>query len=124
MISKGAQTVRYTFKFKLFSGKVQMFSEAQMGIVVEKEPDVVCVYGTDAKNQEIFCAVPLCHPKFLKGAEYTVDFCESQRARVSVGDLRIIIDFGSKKCANNKALKCFGSNSWGENVQIDWSELA
>ena len=57
--------MRYTFQFKLFGKKVQMFSEGKMGIVVEKEPDVVCVYGTD-ENFHILCAVPLCHPKFSK----------------------------------------------------------
>ena len=29
--------MRYTFQFKLFGKKVQMFSEGQMGIVVEKD---------------------------------------------------------------------------------------
>ena len=32
--------MRYTFEFKLFGKKVQMFSERQMGIVVEKEPEM------------------------------------------------------------------------------------
>ena len=36
--------MRYTFKFKLFGNKVQMFDEGQMGIVIEKEPDVICIY--------------------------------------------------------------------------------
>ena len=29
--------MRYTFKFKLFGSKVQMFDEGQMGIVIEKD---------------------------------------------------------------------------------------
>ena len=116
--------MKYTFKFKLFGSKVQMFSEGQMGIVVEKEPDVVCVYGTDETHQGILCAVPLCHPKFLKGAEYTVEFCENEKAKVSVGDLKIVIDYMAKKCANNKSFRCFGSESWGQDIQIDWSEMA
>ena len=63
--------MKYTFKFGLFGKKVQMFSEGQRGVVVEKEPQVVCVYGTDS-NYNILCAIPLCHPKFLKGIEYIV----------------------------------------------------
>ena len=81
--------MRYTFQFKLFSKKVQMFSEGKMGIVVEKESDVVCVYGTD-ENYHILCAVPLCHPKFLKGAEYVIEFEENNRAKVFVGELCIL----------------------------------
>ena len=114
--------MRYTFKFKIFGKKVQMFRERQMGVVVEKEHDVVCVYGTD-ENCHILCAVPLCHPKFLKGVEYIVDFAENDIAKVYVGDLQIAIDFANKKCANNKSIKCYGSDDWGQNVQIEWSDV-
>ena len=114
--------MRYTFQFKLFGKKVQMFNEGKMGIVVEKEPDVVCVYGTD-ENYHILCAVPLSHPKFLKGAEYVVEFVENNCAKISVGELKIIIDYSKKKCANNKALKCYGSDDWGQDVQVEWSEV-
>ena len=89
--------MRYTFKFKLFGSKVQMFDEGRMGIVIEKEPDVICVYGTDEKHKDILCAIPLCHPKLLKGAEYIIDFRENEQAKVCVGDLQIIIDFTKKK---------------------------
>lgn len=115
--------MRYTFKFKLFGGKVQMFSEAKMGVVIEKEPDVICVYATDENHQDILCAVPLCHPKFLKGAEYIVDFCGNDRAKVCVGDLQIIIDFAGKRCANNKSLQCYGSDHWGQDIQAAWGEI-
>lgn len=114
--------MRHTFKFGLFGKKVQMFCERQMGIVVEKESQVVCVYGTD-ENYNILCAVPLCHAKFLKGAEYVVEFDENSCAKVCVGDLKIIVDFSKRKCANNKSLKCYGSDPWGQDVQIEWDEI-
>ena len=114
--------MRYTFQFKLFGKKVQMFREGQMGIVVEKEPDVVCVYGTDA-NYHILCAMPLCHPKFLKGAEYVIEFEENNRANVSVGELQIVIDYSKQKCANNRAIRCYGSDDWGQDVQAEWDEI-
>lgn len=57
---------------------------------VEKEPHVVCVYGTD-ENHNILCAIPLCHPKYLKGIEYVVEFEENERAKVCVGELQIVI---------------------------------
>ena len=114
--------MKYTFKFTLFGKKVQMFSEGQRGIVVEKEPQTVCVYGTDG-DYNILCAVPLCHPKFLKGAEYTVEFDENDRAEVCVGDLRVAVDYSKKKCANNKSLQCYGSDDWGQDVQVEWNAL-
>ena len=112
----------YTFKFTFFGKKVQMFSKGQMGVVVEKEPDVICVYGTD-ENHHILCAVPLCHPKFLKGFEYVIEFEENNCAKVCVGELQIVIDYVKKKCANNKAIRCYGSDDWGQDVQIEWSEV-
>ena len=33
-----------------------------------------------------------------------------------------IIDFTKKKCANNKSIKCYGSDSWGEDVQFEWND--
>lgn len=113
--------MRYTFQYKLFTHRVQMFREQHMGIVVEKEPDVVCVYGTD-EQYHIMCAVPLCHPKFLKGATYIIEFDENDRARVYIGDLQIIVDFAKKKCTNNKGFRCYGSPAWGQDVQIEWGE--
>lgn len=115
--------MRYTFQFKLFGKKVQMFSEGQMGIVVEKEPHVVCVYGTNANHSNILCAVPIGHPKFFKGTEFIIEFEEKDRAKICVGELQIIIDFAEKKCANNKGLKCCGSDEWGRDIQIEWSEI-
>ena len=105
--------MQYKFKFGLLGKKVQMFSERQMGVVVEKEPDVVCVYGTD-EDYHILCAVPLCHPKFLKGAEYTVEFDEKDCARICVGDF--------VKFRRIKSLKCYGSDAWGQDVQTEWLE--
>ena len=75
------------------------------------------------ENYHILCAVPLCHPKFLKGAEYVIEFEENNRAKVSVGALQIVIDYSKKKCANNKAIKCYGSDDWGQDIQIEWFEV-
>ena len=112
----------HTFIFNFLGKKVRMFNEGQMGIVIEKEPHIVCVYGTD-ENFHILCAIPLCYPKFLKGLEYVIDFRENNCAYIHVGELQIIIDYTNKKCANNKALKCYGSDDWGKDIQIGWCEI-
>lgn len=59
----------------------------------------------------------------MKGAEYAIEFDESACARVCVGEMQIVIDFARKKCANNKSLTCYGSEDWGQDVQIEWSEM-
>ena len=114
--------MKHSFKFTLFGKKVQMFAQNTMGIVIEKEPDVVCVYGTDETHDKILCAIPLCHPKFLKGAEYTVEFCADECAKIAVGDMKIIIDFANKKCANNKGIQNYGSDTWGQDVTASWDD--
>ena len=77
----------YSFTFSLFGKKVQMFHWNDMGIVVEKEPDVICIYGTDNTNSKILCAIPLCHPKYLKGETFHISFFEDSTATVNVADL-------------------------------------
>ena len=114
--------MKHTFKFGLFNKNIQMFNEGNMGVVIEKEPDVVCVYGTDETHDKILCAIPLCHPKFLKGAEYTVEFCTDECTKIAVGDIKIIIDFANKKCANNKGIQNYGSDTWGQDVTAAWDD--
>lgn len=110
----------FKFQFPFLGKKVQMFHSMSMGIVVEKEPQVVCLYATDAENNKIFCALPLCHPKHLKGMTYQVTFYDNSTATVSVGDLWCYIDFNAKKIANNKGLQSYGSDEWGQDVAIVW----
>lgn len=111
----------YSFAFSLFAKKVQMFHFNSMGIVVEKEPDVICVYGTDAANRKILCAIPLCYPKYLKGETFRISFFENETAAVKVSDTAVFIDFASKKCSNNKGVQNCGSDAWGQDVSCDWS---
>lgn len=92
-----------------------------MGIAVEKKQGI-CVYGTD-ENYGVLCAASLCHPGFRKGAEDIIEFAETDRARVCVGDVQIVFDCARKKCANNRSLACFGTEDWGEDVRMEWSEV-
>lgn len=114
--------MKHTFKFSLFSKRVRKFREGQMGVVIEKEADVVCVYGTNNTNTKILCAVPLCHPKYLRGERYTVNFTKDGRAKISVKDIKIIIDFKNQTCSNNSGIHCYGSESWGNNVEVSYCE--
>ena len=111
----------YTFVFSFFGKKVQTFHWNDMGIVVEKEPDVICVYGTDNTNSKILCAVPLCHPKYLKGEGFRISFFEDGVAAVKVADVKVLLDFASKTCSNNKGLQSYGSDAWGQEVSRDWT---
>jgi len=112
--------VTHEFKFTLFGGSVKMFHEGEMGIVVEKERDVVCVYGTDSSHNQILCAIPLCSPKALKGMVYRITFLDDHRALVTVGDTKLYFDYGAQKCANNRGLQCYGSEVWGNDVSMPW----
>ena len=88
----------------------------------EKEADVVCVYGTNNTNTKILCAVPLCHPKYLRGERYTVNFTKDGRAKISVKDIKIIIDFKNQTCSNNSEIHCYGSETWGNNIEVGYFE--
>ncbi len=112
----------FNFKFSFFGKKVQMFNSGNMGIVVEKEAQVVCVYATDAANSKIYCALPLCHPKYIKGMVFRGAFYENNTATVSVGDFRGYFDFNAMKCANNKGLQVYGSDEWGRDIAMPWQD--
>lgn len=58
----------------------------------------------------------------LKSAEYIIDFCENKCAKITIGNLKIAIDFQQKKCSNNKAIRCYDSDEWGQDVPIEWTE--
>ena len=111
----------YMFAFTFFAKKVQMFHWGNMGIVIEKTRDVICIYGTDNTNSKILCAIPLCHPRYLKGEFFLISFFEDETAVIKVADVVAFIDFTSKKCSNNKGFQNYGSDAWGQNVSCDWT---
>ncbi|MEG2686962.1 MAG: hypothetical protein RR954_07570 [Christensenellaceae bacterium] len=100
-----------------------MFNLGDMGVVVEKESDVVCIYGTNNTNSNILCAVPLCHPKYLKGLTYQISFYSDNVATVSVGDIMVYIDYRAKKCSNNRDETNYGSDTWGQDVSEAWNDV-
>lgn len=112
--------MQHRFRFSLLGPKVQLFQEGNAGVVIEKEAQAVCVYGTDAGHKKILCAIPLCHPKYLKGLEYVVEFDSDALAKVSVGDIKVVIDFEAHKCSNNKGARGYGSDAWGQEVSLAW----
>ena len=114
----------YSFKFRPFKRKVKKFAEDDMGVVIEKEHGVVCVYGTDDTHENILCAIPLCPPRYLKGAEYEIEFYECGKAKITVRDVQVVIDFNAQKCSNNQNTQCYGSTAWGQDVQVKWSKNA
>ena len=113
--------LEHTFRLSLFAKKVQKFSKADMGLVIEKEPHVICVYGTNADHHGILCAIPLCPTKQLKGMDFKVCFHDSHIATVEVESFRVVIDFKHKTCSNNHGLVNYGSDSWGQNITAEWN---
>ncbi len=67
-----------------------------------------------------FCALFPYAIRNFKGLTYKVAFQDDNTAIVSVGDFMIYINFESQKCSNNKGLKNFGSDIWGQDVSVDW----
>ena len=106
----------YSFTFSLFSKKERMFHWDNMGIIVVKWRNTICIYGTDATNDNILCAIPLCDSKYLKGETFHISFFENETATVKVADVATFIDFASKKCSNNKGVQNYGSEAWGEDI--------
>ena len=109
-------------EFKLgFWKKAFMFEVANHGLVIENEGKVVCVYGTDRKHETILCAIPLCHPKYIKKNNIKI-FQELNLVLVDLGVCKVAIDFDNQKCSCNLAeIKAYGSETWGEDVFVPWT---
>ncbi len=109
-------------EFKLgFWKKAFMFEIANYGLVVENEGKVVCVYGTDRGHETIYCAVPLCHSKYIRKHEIRI-FQDGQRVLVDFGVCKVVIDYENQKCSCDRPnTKIFGSKAWGENVMTPWT---
>ncbi len=116
-------TEAYSFKLKLFT-KTYMFEFGEFGFVLEKEPQVVCLYVTNKAHTEIYAAMPLCRPGDLK--KDTLTFLPIGNSSVSFAiepaGFRFFVDFKRKQCTNNRDMKIFGSEQWGQDVQVKWNE--
>ena len=116
-------TEAYSFKWNLFT-KNYMFELDDFGFVLEKEPQVVCLYVTDRTHTEIFAAMPICPPNALKKATFAFSPVGNNRCSFTISqiDFRFFVDFEKRCCANNRNLKVYGSPMWGENPQVKWEE--
>lgn len=106
-----------------FFKKAYLYETDNYGMVIENEGDVVCIYGTDINHKKIYCAIPLCHPKYLRKHPFTIDK-NNQRIFISCDLFKAIIDFELRKCACTVAqTTIFGSEEWGNDVSMSWDEL-
>lgn len=104
-----------------FWKKAFMFEVADHGLVIENEGKVVCVYGTDRKHETIFCAIPLCHPKYIRKHSIKI-YQEQNRILVDLGVCKVVIDYGNQKCSCDLAkINVYGSDAWGKDVFVPWT---
>ena len=86
----------------------------------------VCIEGALARVGKVRADMPWreeeLDPKYLRGERYTVNFTKDGRAKISVKDIKIIIDFKNQTCSNNSGIHCYGSESWGNNVEVNYCE--
>ncbi len=111
-----------TFKLKNFGKDTILLDCKDMGIVVEKQRLMICAYVTNSDHSEVYAAMPLSTPCKMRGLEFKVVFHTDTFATIQVADLRIIIDYERKKCSNSKDLNIYGSEFWGEIVDLRWNK--
>lgn len=80
---------------------------------------VLRVWSGNRKN--VLAAVMLGRVQDVNQFGMTVKIHSQSRWLVSVGSMRLVIDYGAKKAATNVLGQVIlGSAQWGENVQIPW----
>ena len=109
------------FKISLLQ-KSRIFTYGDCSILSDNEGDMVRLYGADGLVSQLYCVVPLCHPKYLRKGTFHVAFTDDERALLSVGEFKLVFDFSRRKCANNGQLVACGSELWGGDCEIPWDE--
>lgn len=107
------------FKISLFQ-KTRIFTYGDCSILVENEGDMVRLYGSNGLISQLYCVIPLCHPKYLRKGTFYVAFTDDERALLSIGEFKLVVDFARRKCANNGTLVACGSELWGEDCSAPW----
>ena len=91
------------------------------GVWIARQNGNAVLNISDKKCRKVFAAVLLGQIKDINQFGIHVKAHSGSKMLVSVGAIRILIDFGAKKAATNVlGLLILGSAEWGENVQIPW----
>lgn len=109
-----------TIKLPFWLKGVDVSSEGN-SISLDRQGDFAVVYVWRGKRKNILAAVTLGLVKDVNEFGLTVKIHSKSRWLLSVGSMRLVIDFGAQKAATNVlGQRILGSSAWGENVQIPW----
>jgi len=92
------------------------------GIVCEDDGDSIMLYATNESFKTIFCAIYIGPSGFLFGKEVFIVHNPFYR-KVGIyydDNFQAVIDFYGKKCISRKN-QCTGSNYWGNDVILPWT---
>lgn len=91
------------------------------GLTLLRQGQIAVLNVTDRKFRETFAAVRLGYVSDLNQYGMTVKAQSRTRMIVSVGAVKIVVDYAAKKAAANVlGMVFYGSAQWGEQVQIPW----
>ena len=110
-----------TLKIGLFK-KAYMFETDRVGIVIENDGHVVCIYGTDKNHSNIYCAIPLCPPKYVRKDPFSIKE-KGNVILIQCQLFKVMIDFEAKKCScTDPKIALDGSDEWGKDVSVAWDD--
>ncbi|MBQ9148678.1 MAG: hypothetical protein IJX69_03835 [Oscillospiraceae bacterium] len=110
-----------TFKLPIWLKAVDMIYEKN-GLRLERQRGgIACLNVNSGSRRDAYAAIPLGPVKDLNAVGFTVKVHSKSRTLFSVGGVKFVIDYASKKVSTNLlGLRVFGSKEWGENVQAPW----
>lgn len=109
-----------TLKLPIWLKAVEASCE-ENGVWISRQNGNAVLNISDKKCRKVFAAVLLGQIKDVNQFGIQVTAHSKNKMLVSVGSIRILIDFAAKKAATNVlGLLVYGTAAWGENVQIPW----
>lgn len=109
-----------TFKLPIWLKAVAVSCE-ENGVWIARQNGNAVLNFSDKKCRKVYAAVLLGTIRDVNQFGIQVTAYSKNKMLVSVGSIRILIDFAAKKAATNVlGLLVYGTAAWGENVQIPW----
>lgn len=109
-----------SFKLPFILKAVDIACEGN-GLRLERKGESAVLNVNNCSRRTVYAAIPLGRIKDLNQVGFTVKAQSKTRMLFSVGAVRFVIDYASRKVATNLiGLQVAGSKEWGETVQMPW----
>ena len=93
-----------------------------LGVVVERENNIITMYITNAACSRIYCEISLGTNEALKKVKFVVIAYNDHVMLLEGGGIMIVVDYDVERVAVNKDEIAVIGKGWGEDVRAPWDK--